>query len=80
MGKFIPSTTMSKRRKLLFCTVTAWRISNFTKGCTAGNYICENRFAVRFVRGVVKLKGAEKNAQDSEVDRGLEWGGALCTS
>ena len=63
---------MSNRRTLLFCTVTAMRIWNFTKGCTAGNYICENHFAVRFVLGVVKSKRVEKNAQDREREM---WGG-----
>jgi len=49
---------MSNRRKLLFYTVTAMIIPNFTKDCTAGNYICENHFSLSFVRGVVKLKKA----------------------
>ena len=58
---------MSNRRKLLFCTVTTLRNSNFTEGSTAGNYICENHFVVCFVRAVVKLKRAEKYAQEREV-------------
>jgi len=50
---------MSNRRNLLFYTVTAMRIPNFTKNCTAGNYICENHFALLYVaRGVAKLKRA----------------------